>query len=54
MQNKYNMYGIHIKSYPILFNKSKEVLLDTKVKAIRSFTSTNYLYRLFYKVQGFL
>ena len=53
MQNKYNNYGIHIKSYPILFNKRKEVLLDTKVKAIRSFTSTNYLYRLFYKVQGF-
>ena len=53
MKVKYNRYGVNINSLGMLFEKKEVSKLDTKMKAIRAFTPTNYFYQFFYNLKGY-
>lgn len=51
--NYYNEFGININNDEMFFHKNSDSELDSKMIAIRIFTSSSYFLKLLYKVKGF-
>ena len=49
----YNKYGIHIQNMPMFFFEKEDIEFDTRMGAIRAFTSCNPFLHLKYKKMGF-
>ena len=53
VSNKYNKYGVNKEAEKMFYVKKEKANMDKRMKVIRAFTSTDYLYQFFYLLKGY-